>query len=131
MRPQTVADPRMVVGLARLGDTWIGAEDHSSDPMLRFSETDFKNSLPILLDAMSETDRRDLTLLLKILSYLPVWSFPFLIRFLFLGSRIPGWGGAFFRTVRIALKGLIVTLYYDSPIVLGRLKYEIHVQPKD
>lgn len=122
---------RVLQGLARLGDAWIGVSAGSNDRMPRFSETKFKDSLPILLDAMSDADRSDLTLLLTILGYCPKWSMSFFIRSLFFGSKIPGSFGAFFRTVRISLKGLIVTLYYDSSAVLDCLEYQVRVQPKD
>lgn len=97
-------------GLRKAGEIMVpGDEDLPS-----FSSVELADQVDRALPYMRDSDREDFAALMTLFGYLP----KFLIRFILFVSTLdwtfPGKAGATLRTLRIGLKGVVMSLYYSD-----------------
>lgn len=118
---------RQIRGLEKIGMVMFpGDEEFPS-----FRETRCARHLDRILDYMPAQDLKDLGLLLGLMAALPrsfVKAFLALVESL---SAMPGPVGALMRTIRLGLRGLIMSLYYGDPAVHERIGYQVGVYTAD
>lgn len=121
--------PRHIRAIEKIGDCMI----HETSGLPGFSALGCVKDVDRLLDYMPDQDLNDLKLLLGIFSLFP----RFLLRWLLAlleqsakpGSMIPL--GAVLRLIRLGLRGIVMSLYYGHPTVLGKLDYQVGVYTGD
>ena len=127
--------PLQFRGLNRLGDAFIPGDRE----LPSFSACGCADHVDRVLTPMPEEDRKDLLMLLGILSMFPVFALRILWMILEASRWIPTPVGAFLRFLRTGLKGLVVTLYYSGETAKGYsgataysvLDYEVGVYTDD
>ncbi|MFE8073144.1 hypothetical protein QQM79_18940 [Marinobacteraceae bacterium S3BR75-40.1] len=124
---------RQLAALNRLGDILLpGAAGLS-----RFSQTDAITEIDRVLAPVPEADRRDLSMLLTVLGWLPNGALRGLMRVLAGRAAWPSLCQGPMRLLDISLRGLVFTLYYSNQRGLGAkgaevhdvLAYQVHCQP--
>jgi hypothetical protein len=80
---------------------------------------------------MPDGDRKDLGMLLSVLSYFPGFFVAIFLALLESLAGFPGAIGSGVRFVRLGLRGLIMTLYYCDPAVLKIIGYQVDVHTAD
>lgn len=79
-----------------------------------FSEIGVEKYLNRMVDYMYEDDKSAILIILKLFSIMPLFMIGWTMSFIETGSKWQGMLGAPFRMLRIALKGLIFTVYYSD-----------------
>ena len=102
-------------GLNRLGDAFIPGDGE----LPSFSACGCAEHVDRVLGPMPEEDRKDLLMLLGILSMFPVFVLRMFWWLLEASRWIPTPVGSFLRFLRTGLKGLVVTLYYSGETGAG------------
>jgi hypothetical protein len=116
-----------VQGVRKLGNVMFpGGEGFPS-----FSDCDCVRHLDRILDFMPEQDLKDLGMLALLLAWLPKPVVRFFIWILDRGVSWPGPIGAQLRTIRLGVRGLILSLYYGDPAVQKEVGYEVSVYVGD
>ena len=96
-----------------------------------FSVSGCARHLDRILDYMPAQDLKDLGMLLMLIAILPrplVKGFVWLVE---KGSGWPGPLGALIRTIRLGVRGLIMSLYYGDSAILERVNYRVGVYTDD
>jgi hypothetical protein len=97
----------------------------------KFSSLNCVSQVGRITAYMPEADFRDLKMLLGILSFFPGFMLAALFRLIEFAPSVPGPLGGLFRTIRLGMRGLIMTLYYADPRVLKVVGYEVSVYTGD
>lgn len=116
---------RQIRAIGKIGDVLIPGDEI----LPAFSETDCVKQVDRILNFMPIQDVRDLKTLISIFSFFPRGAIFLTIRLLELSPKIPG--GGVLRLIRLGLRGLVMTLYYSDPKVLGLLDYQVGVYTRD
>src|ERR1700722_7753052 len=108
-----------IQGVRKLGDVMFpGGEGFPS-----FSGCDCVRHLDRILDFMPGQDLKDLGMLAALLSALPRFLVRFFVWILDSGVSWPGPIGAQIRTIRLGVRGLILSLYYGDPAIHKEIDY--------
>lgn len=107
--------PREMRGLLVVGDFLAPA--HGALPA--FSATGCACHADAMLRWMPQQDVADIRMLLRLLSYLPRPGVALVLSLLRAHRLLPGPPGALLRMAEIALKGLVMTLYYSGKVGPG------------
>ena len=122
--------PRQIQGLDKMGDILIPGED-TPEGFLSFSESGCSREIDRVLDYMPDSDRNDLKLLLLLISFLPRIMVRAFLAILELSPKLPDRLGGPLRFVRLAVRGLVLTLYYSHPHAHQVLEYRVGVYMGD
>lgn len=120
-------NPKQLRAILKVGDVMVPGDSE----LPRFSSTGCVSQVDRILDHMPETDLGDLKMLLGILAFFPGFALAFLFRMLEASPAVPGPLGSILRQIRIGMRGLIMSLYYGDPNVLGKLGYKVAVYTAD
>jgi hypothetical protein len=118
---------RQIHAIDKVGDCMIPGDGE----LPRFSTTCCSSQVDRILDFMPDQDLSDLKMLLGILAFFPGFLLALLFRMLEASPAIPGPIGALFRQIRLGMRGLIMSLYYGDPKILGLLQYKVSVYTGD
>jgi hypothetical protein len=97
----------------------------------KFSSSGVVKQVDRLLDHMPPGDLGDLKVLLTILGFFPPFMIAAVMRLLEWAPRIPGPIGAVLRLVRLGLRGIIMSLYFQDARVHQALGYRVSVYTDD
>lgn len=119
--------------LARLGDLYIPGTER----LPSFSQSGCLQHLDIVLDGLHPDDLVAVRWLLVGLRCLPKWVLRKLLSMMDRHDRYSEWIATPLRLVSLAIKGLVMSLYYSglptdesqSPTVLDRIGYSLHCEP--
>ena len=96
-----------------------------------FSEISFEKYLNRMVDYMYEDDRSAILIILKLFSIMPLFMVRWTMSLIETGAKWQGMPGAPFRMLRIALKGLIFTVYYsdvtEDQIIHSKIGYDAKI----
>ena len=107
---RTHLKPAHIKGMLKLGKVIIAKDENFPS----FRSVDPEKYINRMVDYMYEDDRGALLILLKIFAVLPAFLVSWKLSFFDMGARWRGMAGAPFRMLNIALKGLILTIYYSD-----------------
>ena len=96
-----------------------------------FTASKCSRSIDRILDYMPESDRKDLGLLLTLLSFFPRFLLRGYVELVESSQFWPDWCGSLLRFMRIGLRGLIMTLYYSDTTTLQKLAFKVDVFTED
>lgn len=105
-----ILSPRQMTGLNKLGDAFIPGDEIFPS----FSQLGCSEHADAVISHIPPEDQKDLKLLLTLISFWAPFFVRSLISFLEISIHLPGPIGAFFRTVRFGIKGVVVSLYYSG-----------------
>lgn len=121
-------EPRHLAALNRIGDVLVPGDGE----LPRFSSLNCVSQVGRITAYMPEADFKDLRMLLGILSFFPGFALAVLFRLIEFAPSVPGpIGGGLLRTIRLGIRGLIMTLYYADPRVLKGVGYDVGVYTGD
>lgn len=119
--------PRQLRAIERIGDWMIPGDGE----MPRFSELGCISQVARILDYMPASDVGDLKTLLTLLSFFPGFLLGMFLRLVERSPAMSNPLGGLLRTIRLGLRGLVMSLYYDHPRILGAIGYEVGVYTGD
>ena len=102
-----------LLALAALAQTGQEAGDPFEDTFV-IDEIQADKYLNRMIDYMYEDDRSSILVVLQLFSIMPLFKIRWTMSLIESGSSWKGMLGAPFRMLRIALKGLIFTVYYSD-----------------
>jgi hypothetical protein len=121
-----------------LGSLQIAAINKVGDALIpgapgfpKFSSSGVVKEVDRLLDHMPSSDLGDLKMLLTILGFFPQFLVAAVMRLLEWAPRIPGPLGAILRLIRLGLRGIIMSLYFQDARVHQTLGYRVSVYTGD
>jgi hypothetical protein len=96
-----------------------------------FSEIGAEKYLNRMVDYMYEDDKSAILIILKLFSIMPLFMIRWTMSLIETGSKWQGMPGAPFRMLRIALKGLIFTVYYsdvtENQVIHSKIGYDAKI----
>jgi hypothetical protein len=107
---KTIFSKSHLKGVEKLGR--VVMPDNSDFPA--FSDINAEKYLNRMVDYMYEDDRSAILVILKLFSIMPLFKIRWTMSLIESCSKWKGMPGAPFRMLRIALKGLIFTVYYSD-----------------
>lgn len=116
-----------IQGVEKIGNVMFpGGEGFPS-----FIEIHCARHLDRILDYMPQQDLKDLGMLLSLMAILPAGMVRGFVCLLEMLSGFPGPVGGLVRTIRIGLRGLIMSLYYGDPAIQELVGYDVSVYTAD
>lgn len=115
-----------LLAVEKIGDVMLPG----TETMPRFSKVGCIAEVDRVLETAPDSDRNDLKVLLTILGYLPM---PLLRGFLGLLEKSVDWAfmPGILRMIRLALRGIVFSLYYGNPQVHERMQFKVGVYTAD
>lgn len=107
---KTVFTRAQLKGVEKLGRVIM--PENSDFPA--FSDIGAEKYLNRMVDYMYEDDKSAILIILKLFSIMPLFMIRWTMSLIESGAKWKGMPGAPFRMLRIALKGLIFTVYYSD-----------------
>jgi hypothetical protein len=96
-----------------------------------FSDIGAEKYLNRMVDYMYQDDKSAILIILKLFSIMPLFMIRWTMSLIETGAKWQGMLGAPFRMLRIALKGLIFTVYYsdmtDTQIIHTKIGYDAKI----
>lgn len=96
-----------------------------------FSDIGAEKYLNRMIDYMYEDDRSAILVILKLFSIMPLFKIRWTMSLIESGAKWKGMPGAPFRMLRIALKGLIFTVYYsdltEDQVIHSKIGYDAKI----
>lgn len=124
---KTIFTKSHLKGVEKLGR--VVMPDDSDFPT--FSDIGAEKYLNRMLDYMYEDDRSAILVILKLFSIMPLFKIRWTMSLIESCAKWKGMPGAPFRMLRIALKGLIFTVYYsdvtEEQIIHSKIRYDAKI----
>lgn len=119
----------------RLGDLYLPAYDR----MPSFSQSGCLEHIDILIDEIHPEDKMGLSLLLYVLRFCPTFLLEKLVNMMNHHDRYPALVAALLRLLNLALKGVVMSLYYSGmtghnyagPKPFDVMEYSLHCEPDE
>lgn len=118
--------------LERLGDVYLPGTER----MPSFSASGSLAQIDVVLEGVHEDDRKGLALLLSLLGWMPAFLLRVLLRAIDRHHRFPPPLAGLLRLLNLALKGVVMSLYYSGLAAEGRssgvheaMQFELHCEP--
>lgn len=122
-----------LASLERLGDLYIPGTER----LPAFSQADCLVNIDVILDEVDPGDVALMALLLTVLRCVPRFVLQWMLTAMDQHQRYPEWIAGLLRLMSLALKGVVMSLYYSGLSSLGDsasavyrgLGYELHCEP--
>jgi hypothetical protein len=119
--------------LSRIGDLYLPG----SGQLPAFSTTGCLHHLDVVLDEVDPSDVRLMAVLLLALRFVPAFLLSYLLTLMDRHDRYPEWLAGPLRLISLALKGVVMSLYFsglsvgeaDAAGVHRAMQYQLHCEP--